>query len=110
MTAKNENVDKDKLLEQFLRIGLDERTARNTVANNKVTANLNAVIHEVFSLFSLSIKKWNNKERKGKKEKKLICNVWWSPLDETDLLFFFNLTILLFVILICPMKLWGCKN
>lgn len=46
MTVKNENLDKDKLLEQFLRIGLDERTARNTVANNKVTANLNAVIHE----------------------------------------------------------------
>lgn len=33
----------DKLLEQFLRIGLDERTGRNTIANNKVTANLNAV-------------------------------------------------------------------
>ena len=31
----------------FLKIGLDERTAKNTVANNKVTANLTAVIHEV---------------------------------------------------------------
>ncbi|XP_050935511.1 glutamine--tRNA ligase-like isoform X3 [Cucumis melo] len=46
MTVNNDNVDKDKLLELFLRIGLDERTARNTVANNKVTANLSAVIHE----------------------------------------------------------------
>lgn len=52
MTVKNDNLDKDKLMEQFLRIGLDERTARNTVANNKVTSNLNAVIHEVFSPFS----------------------------------------------------------
>lgn len=34
-------------LELFLKIGLDERTAKNTVANNKVTANLTAVIHEV---------------------------------------------------------------
>ena len=39
--------DSDKTLELFLRIGLDERTARNTIANNKVTANLTAVIHEV---------------------------------------------------------------
>ncbi|KAL7132478.1 hypothetical protein ABFS83_12G076300 [Erythranthe nasuta] len=30
----------------FLKIGLDENTAKNTVANNKVTANLTAVIHE----------------------------------------------------------------
>ncbi|GER44402.1 glutamine--tRNA ligase [Striga asiatica] len=36
----------DKPLDLFLRIGLDERTAKNTVANNKVTANLTAVIHE----------------------------------------------------------------
>ncbi|KAL6538993.1 Glutamine--tRNA ligase, cytoplasmic [Orobanche minor] len=35
-----------KPLDLFLRIGLDERTAKNTVANNKVTANLTAVIHE----------------------------------------------------------------
>lgn len=34
-------------VELFLKIGLDERTAKNTVANNKVTANLIAVIHEV---------------------------------------------------------------
>lgn len=34
-------------LDLFLKIGLDERTAKNTVANNKVTANLTAVIHEV---------------------------------------------------------------
>ncbi|KAF9677360.1 hypothetical protein SADUNF_Sadunf08G0099600 [Salix dunnii] len=33
-------------LELFLKIGLDERTARNTIANNKVTNNLTAVIHE----------------------------------------------------------------
>ncbi|OWM68001.1 hypothetical protein CDL15_Pgr017569 [Punica granatum] len=33
-------------LELFLKIGLDERTAKNTIANNKVTANLTAVIHE----------------------------------------------------------------
>ncbi|KAK4753818.1 hypothetical protein SAY87_001922 [Trapa incisa] len=33
-------------LELFLKIGLDERTAKNTVANNKVTANLTAVINE----------------------------------------------------------------
>ncbi|XP_042033190.1 glutamine--tRNA ligase, cytoplasmic-like isoform X3 [Salvia splendens] len=33
-------------LDLFLKIGLDERTAKNTVANNKVTANLTAVIHE----------------------------------------------------------------
>lgn len=37
-------------LELFLNIGLDERTARNTIANNKVTTNLTAVIHEVFCL------------------------------------------------------------
>lgn len=36
----------DKALDLFLKIGLDERTAKNTVANNKVTANLTAVIHE----------------------------------------------------------------
>ncbi|XWS63541.1 hypothetical protein CRYUN_Cryun06bG0107800 [Craigia yunnanensis] len=44
MVIKNEN--SDKTLELFLKIGLDERTARNTIANNKVTANLIAVIHE----------------------------------------------------------------
>lgn len=33
-------------LDLFLKIGLDERTAKNTIANNKVTANLTAVIHE----------------------------------------------------------------
>ncbi|KAJ9140755.1 hypothetical protein P3X46_031363 [Hevea brasiliensis] len=33
-------------LELFLKIGLDERTAQNTIANNKVTTNLTAVIHE----------------------------------------------------------------
>ncbi|KAK3442739.1 glutamine--tRNA ligase, cytoplasmic [Eucalyptus grandis] len=41
-----EDEARDKALELFLKIGLDERTAKNTVANNKVTANLTAVIHE----------------------------------------------------------------
>lgn len=45
MVVKDEKSEKS--LELFLKIGLDERTARNTVANNKVTANLTAVIHEV---------------------------------------------------------------
>lgn len=36
----------DNAAELFIKIGLDERTARNTVANNKVTNNLLAVIHE----------------------------------------------------------------
>ncbi|KAB5538189.1 hypothetical protein DKX38_015722 [Salix brachista] len=40
-------VKEEERLELFLKIGLDERTARNTIANNKVTNNLNAVIHEV---------------------------------------------------------------
>ncbi|XP_059655493.1 glutamine--tRNA ligase, cytoplasmic-like [Cornus florida] len=44
MVVKDENSEKP--LELFLKIGLDERTAKNTVANNKVTANLTAVIHE----------------------------------------------------------------
>lgn len=46
MPGKEESSDKEKHLESFLKIGLDERTARNTVANNKVTANLVAVINE----------------------------------------------------------------
>ncbi|KAL6529220.1 Glutamine--tRNA ligase, cytoplasmic [Orobanche gracilis] len=46
MAGRSES-DGDKPLDLFLRIGLDERTAKNTVANNKVTANLTAVIHEV---------------------------------------------------------------
>ncbi|XP_077213013.1 glutamine-tRNA ligase, putative / glutaminyl-tRNA synthetase, putative / GlnRS isoform X2 [Tasmannia lanceolata] len=33
-------------LDLFLKIGLDERTAQNTLANSKVTASLTAVIHE----------------------------------------------------------------
>ncbi|GAB2222750.1 hypothetical protein Droror1_Dr00016874 [Drosera rotundifolia] len=39
-TAANQHV------ELFLRIGLEEKMARNTIANNKVTNNLLAVIHE----------------------------------------------------------------
>ncbi|WMV28233.1 hypothetical protein MTR67_021618 [Solanum verrucosum] len=34
------------VLDLFLKIGLDEKTAKNTLANNKVTTNLTAVIHE----------------------------------------------------------------
>ncbi|XP_042477926.1 glutamine--tRNA ligase, cytoplasmic [Macadamia integrifolia] len=44
MVVKDENSERS--LELFLKIGLDERTAKNTIANNKVTANLNAVIQE----------------------------------------------------------------
>ncbi|XP_044493982.1 glutamine--tRNA ligase, cytoplasmic-like [Mangifera indica] len=36
----------EELLQLFLKIGLDERTAKNTIANNKVTSNLTAVINE----------------------------------------------------------------
>ncbi|KAL0408875.1 UNVERIFIED_CONTAM: Glutamine--tRNA ligase [Sesamum radiatum] len=51
MVGKNESESEsgsggDKPLDLFLKIGLDERTAKNTVANSKVTANLTAVIHE----------------------------------------------------------------
>ncbi|KAI9078521.1 hypothetical protein K1719_039459 [Acacia pycnantha] len=46
MPTKDDNFDKDKCLELFLKISLEERTARNTIANNKVTANLTAVINE----------------------------------------------------------------
>ncbi|KAF5183264.1 glutamine--tRNA ligase [Thalictrum thalictroides] len=42
MVIKDDN-DKREL---FLKIGLDEKTAKNTVANNKVTNNLIAVINE----------------------------------------------------------------
>ncbi|CAN4121839.1 unnamed protein product [Withania somnifera] len=34
------------VLDLFLKIGLDEKTAKNTLANNRVTTNLTAVIHE----------------------------------------------------------------
>ncbi|KAK4399962.1 Glutamine--tRNA ligase [Sesamum angolense] len=44
----------DKPLDLFLKIGLDERTAENTVANGKVTANLTAVIHEERYLMLIS--------------------------------------------------------
>ncbi|KAL5707078.1 glutamine--tRNA ligase [Ranunculus cassubicifolius] len=37
---------KEESLELFLKIGLDEKTAKNTVANNKVTTNLTDVINE----------------------------------------------------------------
>ncbi|KAI5677563.1 hypothetical protein M9H77_08513 [Catharanthus roseus] len=44
--GSNSTGDKARFLELFLKIGLDERTANNTIANNKVTSNLTAVIHE----------------------------------------------------------------
>ncbi|XP_057477930.1 glutamine--tRNA ligase [Actinidia eriantha] len=44
--VKDENSSGEKPLDLFLKIGLDERTAKNTIANNKVTANLTAVIQE----------------------------------------------------------------
>ncbi|WCJ20314.1 Glutamine--tRNA ligase [Euphorbia peplus] len=44
MGSKDENLE--SLLHRFLKIGLDERTAQNTLANNKVTNNLISVIHE----------------------------------------------------------------
>lgn len=46
MGVKDENSSGGNPVELFLKIGLDERTAKNTVANNKVTANLIAVIQE----------------------------------------------------------------
>ncbi|ERN05736.1 glutamine--tRNA ligase isoform X1 [Amborella trichopoda] len=36
----------NELLQLFVKIGLDERTARNALVNSKVTSNLTAVIHE----------------------------------------------------------------
>ncbi|AAG28798.1 glutaminyl-tRNA synthetase (glnrs), putative [Arabidopsis thaliana] len=44
MVLKDDNSEKS--IELFISIGLDEKTARNTINNNKVTANLTAVIHE----------------------------------------------------------------
>ncbi|CAA3026121.1 glutamine--tRNA ligase-like isoform X1 [Olea europaea subsp. europaea] len=47
MVGKNENDSgSEKPLDLFLKIGLDEKTAKNTLANNKVTSNLTTVIHE----------------------------------------------------------------
>lgn len=46
MPSKEDILEKEKCLDLFLKIGLDERTAKNTIANNKVTTNLTAVIHE----------------------------------------------------------------
>lgn len=46
MTLKDES-EKELALELFLKIGLDERTAKNTVANNKVTSSLLESIREV---------------------------------------------------------------
>ncbi|KAI3856380.1 hypothetical protein MKX03_034462 [Papaver bracteatum] len=38
--------NREEIVDLFLRIGLDAKTANNTVANHKVTANLKAVIQE----------------------------------------------------------------
>ncbi|CAK9149312.1 unnamed protein product [Ilex paraguariensis] len=46
MGVKDESNTEQPPLDLFLKIGLDERTAKNTIANNKVTANLTTVIHE----------------------------------------------------------------
>ncbi|KAH9626827.1 hypothetical protein KSS87_002472 [Heliosperma pusillum] len=45
MTTKSSEIA-DKTADLFIKLGLDERTARNTLANSKVTNNLLAVIHE----------------------------------------------------------------
>ena len=52
MPAKDDAADKEKCLE----LGLDERTAKNTIANHKVTTNLTAVIHEVLNCEFIPIK------------------------------------------------------
>lgn len=44
---KEDDGENQAALDLFLKIGLDERTARNTLANAKVTASLTAVISEV---------------------------------------------------------------
>ncbi|XP_015941956.1 glutamine--tRNA ligase [Arachis duranensis] len=46
MPTKDDGADKEKCFELFKDIGLDEGTARNTVANKKVTTNLITVIDE----------------------------------------------------------------
>ncbi|XP_062090020.1 glutamine--tRNA ligase isoform X2 [Humulus lupulus] len=45
-TKDSSSLEKDKTLDLFLRIQLDERTAKNTLANAKVTSSLITVIHE----------------------------------------------------------------
>ncbi|KAM6602422.1 hypothetical protein CsatA_022031 [Cannabis sativa] len=45
-TKDSSSLDKEKILDLFLRIQLDERTAKNTLANAKVTTSLVTVIHE----------------------------------------------------------------
>lgn len=44
---KEDDGENQAALDLFLKIGLDERTSRNTLANAKVTASLTAVISEV---------------------------------------------------------------
>lgn len=46
----------EEAVQIFLKIGLDERTAKNTVANNRVTNNLVTVINEVPFLLILLIR------------------------------------------------------
>lgn len=45
--AASRDVDTDEVVALFLRIGIEEKTAKTTVANAKVTNNLIAVINEV---------------------------------------------------------------
>jgi hypothetical protein len=45
--AGSKDVDTDEVVALFLRIGIEEKTAKTTVANAKVTNNLIAVINEV---------------------------------------------------------------
>lgn len=49
MGAKKD--DDGELLHSFMRIGLNEKTAKNTLVNAKLSANLAAVIDEVCSSF-----------------------------------------------------------
>lgn len=48
--TQSEGGGTENVVDLFRKIGLEETTAKNTVANNKVTANLIAVIHEVLFL------------------------------------------------------------
>lgn len=53
MVIKEE--ENKRFLDLFLKIGLDERTAQNTLANAKVTTNLVAVINEVFGVLPVQM-------------------------------------------------------
>lgn len=40
-------LEDDKAVELFIKMGLDERTAANTLANKKLTSTLISLIHQV---------------------------------------------------------------